>query len=131
MLSPRQMKDIPTTAPPASVVERLFVYGTLGPGRPNEHILGNIGGCWEQAWVTGTLHEDGWGAELGFPGVILGVDGVRIEGLLFSSESIMNHWTDLDAFEGEGYRRVLTQVERQHGATVEAYIYTLKREYCG
>lgn len=26
------------------MTERLFVYGTLGPGRPNEHVLRDIGG---------------------------------------------------------------------------------------
>ncbi len=40
---------------------KLFVYGTPGPGRPNEHILGKIGGSWEKASVTGTLHPEGWG----------------------------------------------------------------------
>lgn len=112
----------------ASKIQRLFVYGTLGPGRPNEHVLGNIGGCWEQACVRGTLHDEGWGAELGFPGIILGDQGGRIEGFLFSSESIVDHWEHLDAFEGEAYQRVLTRVERECGAAVEAYIYTLKRK---
>ena len=32
-------------------MERLFVYGTLGPGRPNEHILLKIGGTWQPASV--------------------------------------------------------------------------------
>lgn len=35
----------------------LFVYGTLGPGRPNTHILENIGGQWAEGWVNGTLHN--------------------------------------------------------------------------
>ncbi|MGI4199102.1 gamma-glutamylcyclotransferase family protein, partial [Klebsiella pneumoniae] len=29
-------------------MESLFVYGTLGPGRPNAHILENIGGTWQE-----------------------------------------------------------------------------------
>ena len=32
-------------------MERLFVYGTLAPGRPNEHVLGEIEGSWEAATV--------------------------------------------------------------------------------
>lgn len=33
------------------MIERLFVYGSLGPGRPNEHVLAVIGGNW-QSWKT-------------------------------------------------------------------------------
>ncbi len=43
----------------------LFVYGTLVPGRPNEHVLTDIGGSWEEATVIGTLHEEGWGSARG------------------------------------------------------------------
>jgi len=46
------------------MIEKLFVYGTLGPGRPNEHVLGAIGGSWESATVSGSLREEGWGAEM-------------------------------------------------------------------
>jgi gamma-glutamylcyclotransferase (GGCT)/AIG2-like uncharacterized protein YtfP len=42
------------------MIERLFVYGTLAPGRPNEHVLSEIGGTWEAAIVTGTLRQEGW-----------------------------------------------------------------------
>ena len=31
---------------PPSMVERLFVYGSLQPGGPNEHVLAAIGGEW-------------------------------------------------------------------------------------
>jgi len=106
--------------------ERLFVYGTLGPGRPNEHILGDIGGSWEDASVLGTLHDEGWGAEMGYPAIKLDKDGERVQGFLFSSDTIANHWDTLDAFEGDAYERVLTSVERPDNSIVEAYIYILK-----
>jgi len=32
-------------------MESLFVYGTLGPGRPNSHILEIIGGSWLKGQV--------------------------------------------------------------------------------
>ena len=44
------------------MIERLFVYGTLGPGRPNEHVLTAIGGSWLNASVSGFLRNEGWGA---------------------------------------------------------------------
>jgi gamma-glutamylcyclotransferase (GGCT)/AIG2-like uncharacterized protein YtfP len=108
------------------MVKKLFVYGTLGPGRPNEHVLEKMGGSWDRATVTGTLHEEGWGAEMGFPAITLDSSGGKVEGFLFSSENITEHWAELDAFEGEAYVRTLTTVELHDNTVVEAYIYTLR-----
>ena len=82
------------------MINKLFVYGTLGPGRPNEHVLSNIGGSWEKASVTGILHQEGWGAAMGYPGITLDETGDRVEGFLFTSDTISDHWTELDQFEG-------------------------------
>ena len=109
------------------MVKKLFVYGTLAPGRPNERILRNIDGSWEEASVTGTLHHEGWGAAMGYPGITLDKDGDKVQGFLFSSETIDEHWSELDAFEGEAYERVLTKVEVKNKIMVDAFIYTLKR----
>lgn len=109
------------------MIERLFVYGTLAPGRPNEHILGEIGGAWEPASVTGTLRWEGWGADMGFPGIDLDTQGAEVEGFLFSSEKLADHWAALDAFEGAAYERVLTTVTRKEGSPVDAWIYVLRR----
>lgn len=108
------------------MVERLFVYGTLAPGRLNEHVLGAIGGSWEPAAVTGTLRQKGWGAALGYPGIELDEQGTEVEGFLFSSENLSSQWAALDAFEGEAYERVLATVKLKDGSPVDAYIYTLK-----
>jgi len=108
------------------VIERLFVYGTLGPGRPNEHVLGAIGGSCETATVTGTLRQEGWGAAMGYPGIDLDEHGGEVEGFLFTSENLSNHWAALDEFEGEAYERVLVKVKLKDGSTVDAYIYTLR-----
>ena len=107
---------------------RLFVYGTLAPGRPNEHILANVPGEWEPATIIGTLVPNGWGAAVGYPGIILDEHGDEVEGLLFSSDYLAEHWARLDEFEGEGYARVLTTVKRKDGTPVEAYVYRLREE---
>ncbi len=107
------------------MIERLFVYGTLGPGRPNEHVLGAIGGSWETATVTGILRQEGWGAAMGYPGIDLDEHGGEVKGFLFTSENLSGHWAVLDEFEGEVYERVLTKVTLKGGSTVDAYIYTL------
>ncbi len=105
----------------------LFVYGTLGPGRPNEQVLTDIGGSWEEATVIGTLHKEGWGSAMGYPGITLDEDGSRVGGYLFISDNISEHWSELDEFEGEGYERVLTKAELKNGVVVDAHIYALRR----
>lgn len=107
-------------------INKLFVYGTLGPGRPNEHILRAVGGSWKQASVTGKLYQEGWGAAMGYPAIIPATNGEEVEGYLFSSDTIAAHWYELDAFEGEAYERVVVKVKLKDGAIVEAYIYALK-----
>jgi gamma-glutamylcyclotransferase (GGCT)/AIG2-like uncharacterized protein YtfP len=107
------------------MTHRLFIYGTLAPGQPNEHVLAAVPGEWEPATVTGTLLQEGWGAAVGYPGIILDEHGDEVEGFLFSSESLAEHWARLDEFEGEGYERVLTTVKLNDGTAVDAYIYSL------
>jgi gamma-glutamylcyclotransferase (GGCT)/AIG2-like uncharacterized protein YtfP len=86
-------------------IESVFVYGTLVPGEPNEHVLGALGGSWQSATVTGRLEQRGWGAEMGYPGLVLDGDGEAIKGFVFSSEHLAEHREALDAFEGEQYRK--------------------------
>lgn len=107
------------------MTERLFVYGTLAPGRVNAHVMADIPGRWEPASVTGTLLQEGWGAAVGFPGIVLDEHGPEVPGLLFSSDRLDAHWARLDEFEGEGYRRVLTTATLPDGSRVQAYIYSL------
>lgn len=106
--------------------QRLFVYGTLAPGRPNEHVLADLDGSWEPATITGRLEERGWGAALGFPGLVLDTSGNDVvEGLLISSPALPKRWAELDEFEGPGYERVEATVRTATGK-VRAFVYTLK-----
>lgn len=107
-------------------MESLFVYGTLGPGRPNAHILENIGGTWQEGHVEGSLQEKGWGADMGYPGIVLDDSGNRVHGFLFISENLANHWHMLDEFEGKEYERVPVDVTTVDGETVHSCIYMLK-----
>jgi gamma-glutamylcyclotransferase (GGCT)/AIG2-like uncharacterized protein YtfP len=109
----------------AREADRLFVYGTLAPGRPNAHVLEDIPGTWEPATVTGTLVAEGWGAAAGFPGLVVDPHGADVAGLLFSSDALAEHWPRLDAFEGDGYVRVVTTATRADGTAVTACVYAL------
>jgi gamma-glutamylcyclotransferase (GGCT)/AIG2-like uncharacterized protein YtfP len=103
---------------------RLATYGTLAPGRANHHQLVHLKGQWQQGTVRGRLVEAGWGAALGFPGLILDPLGSAVAVHLFESEDLPGHWARLDAFEGAGYRRTATQVYTADGG-LDAWIYVI------
>lgn len=107
--------------------QRLFVYGTLAPGRPNAHVLADVPGTWTPATVRGTLLPDGWGAAIGYPGIVPSDAGDEVEGLVFSSEALATHWARLDDFEGEGYVRVPITARLGDGTRLEAQVYALAR----
>jgi len=106
--------------------DRLFVYGALAPGRPNEHVLAEVPRRWEPATVKGTLLQEGWGVAVGYPGIVLDELGGEVHGFIFSSEELAEHWARLDDFEGDGYERVVTSAELGDETVVKAHIYALK-----
>jgi len=111
-------------------IQRLFVYGSLAPGKPNEHILTPIVGQWEEGEATlrGFLKQEGWGADMGFPGIIPDENGEKVKGMVFSSEHLEQHWDRLDEFEGGAYQRKLVQVTfESSGSKMNAFVYSLKR----
>lgn len=113
-----------------TMVQRLFVYGTLAPNRPNEHILKPVKGEWQPAYISGTLVEAGWGAEMGYPAVIPSVDGSdgeKVEGFVFSSDELDKHWAMLDEFEGDGYERVEVVAFVEDGKKLIAQVYAIKQ----
>ncbi|MEL7447478.1 MAG: gamma-glutamylcyclotransferase [Pseudomonadota bacterium] len=102
----------------------LATYGTLAPGRANHHQLSELQGCWSKGTVNGTLHTKGWGAEMGFPGIVIDPDGPEVDVDLFFSADLPDHWDRLDAFEGSEYRRIEVTVKTETGPR-QAYIYVL------
>jgi len=106
-------------------MKRLFVYGTLCPGRENAHILENIGGEWLAGSVNGTFYQRGWGAAADFPGIVLDEHGPDVPGYLFLSDQLDAHWPMLDAFE-DGYDRVEVRVSAEDNRQYSAWIYQLQ-----
>lgn len=104
-------------------MDSLFVYGTLRQGYPNEHVLAEIGGNFQNASVRGYYVNTGWGAEMGCPALTLDVAGKRIAGQIFTSANLQNYLSKLDEFEGDEYRRVVSRVTLECGKEVEAYVY--------
>ena len=106
-------------------MERLFVYGTLQPGGPNEHVLTAIGGKCEPATIKGTLIAAGWASEMGYPGLVLDENGEDIPGYVFASSNLSDNWPDLDEFEGKEYQRIIAPVTLLSGEQVQSYVYVL------
>jgi gamma-glutamylcyclotransferase (GGCT)/AIG2-like uncharacterized protein YtfP len=105
---------------------RLATYGTLAPGRANHGQLSDLHGRWLAGHVRGVLVDAGWGATLGYPGLILDADGPMVEVQVFESEELVREWSRLDAFEGPGYRRVPIEVSTADGPA-SASIYVLRQ----
>lgn len=116
-------------------MEYLFVYGTLQPGGPNAHVLTALEGTWQPGVVRGRLVAEGWGAAQGYPGLVLDSPSndtdtdeqeEEVGGYVLASHQLGDLWAMLDAFEGQGYRRVRTTVALSGGGEVSAYVYVLQ-----
>jgi gamma-glutamylcyclotransferase (GGCT)/AIG2-like uncharacterized protein YtfP len=99
---------------------RLAVYGTLAPGKPNHHQLAGLKGTWQRGIVRGRLFPAGWGATLGYPALILDDDAEAIGVDLFESSDLNLAWDRLDEFEGSGYTRTIASVVVDDGRQVSA-----------
>ena len=109
-------------------MERLFVYGTLAPGKANHHLLEELPGSWQAATLKGRLLDEGWGSKLGSPGILPSNDGEAVEGFVLTSKRLPEVWPMLDEFEGSGYKRVPVTVEVENGGKLEAYVYALNQD---
>lgn len=103
---------------------QLAVYGSLAPGRVNHNQLASLNGRWVKGTVRGRLADRGWGAALGFHGLVLDPEADEIAVDLFISPDLPRHWARLDIFEGPGYRREKSLISTAEGK-VEAFIYVL------
>ena len=107
---------------------RLFVYGTLAPGAANHGLLEKLAGTWQEGAVRGVLYPSGFGATAGYPVIDLAQTGGPVKGFLFTSAELAEHWPELDAYEGEGYRRVKATVTLADGSETEAFLYALDHD---
>lgn len=107
----------------AMLTDRLVVYGTLAPGRPNHHVISDIDGRWFTGWVEGDRYDHGWGACAGYPAMIWRPGAERIDVHVLESSELPIHWPRLDEFEGDGYRRVFVPVFRADASPIVGQIY--------
>lgn len=107
------------------MLQRLFTYGSLMPGKAYAHLLEPAGGDWQAASVQGFIEANGWGHSIGYPALILSDTGPLVPGMLLSSRSLLPLWPQLDEYEGIAYRRIETTVRLKDGNSVTAFVYEL------
>jgi gamma-glutamylcyclotransferase (GGCT)/AIG2-like uncharacterized protein YtfP len=105
----------------------IIIYGTLAPNRPNHSKIEHINGKWIKGVVKGKLVKEGWGAELGYYGFKHSSinEQESIEAFILFSDELVNNWTYLDEFEGDGYRRILAKFELENGEVGVGNIYAI------
>lgn len=106
-------------------MDHLFVYGTLRPKHENAHLLEKIGGTWTVATLDGSVHVLDWGPDKGLFAVVLDGTVAGVEGYIFSSAYLGDHWAMLDEFEGFQYQRVQTIAKMQTGESRQVWIYVM------
>jgi gamma-glutamylcyclotransferase (GGCT)/AIG2-like uncharacterized protein YtfP len=103
------------------VVDRLFVYATLRQGQTARSLIANqITKC-VTASTTGAIYV----FPMGYGGFIEAYEPMRVVGELVWLAELPATFGLLDAYEGEDFVRVLTQVTLETGEQVWSWIYAL------
>jgi hypothetical protein len=87
-------------------------------------MLAHLRGGWHPATAHGILHDQGWGAGIGFPAFTWDPSGPAVVMQVFESRDLPAYWATLDAFEGGDYRRILIPLVCGGGVEV-ASVYAL------
>ncbi len=116
MGSERRIRD----TRPATLVDGLFVYGSLRTGHSARALIDPYVREWTPATVRGSMYAFSGG----YPGVVLGRDRGIVMGELLTLRDLSTSLPLLDEYEGSGYERVQVQCEHVSGSAW-AWIYVL------
>lgn len=93
------------------------------PGGENHWVVSKIRGEWTSGTVRGWVFEIGWGPAEGWLGFIPDPEGQDVRVHVLLADALSKHWSQIDDFEGDGYRRVEIDVTIEDGSTRRAQIY--------
>ena len=113
------------------MIERLFVYGSLAPGECNHDVMAGIQGEWQPGEIRGQLINPNWREAGWYPSFVIDDNAAWVKGQVFSSSCLSDHWSRLDAFEGERYLRSQTLANIYGDKLVQVFVYTLNPESPG
>jgi gamma-glutamylcyclotransferase (GGCT)/AIG2-like uncharacterized protein YtfP len=100
--------------------ESLIVYGTLAPGGRYHYLLADLPGTWVKCVIRGQM-----GDSKGFKAFRYEESGPEHPAWLVTPKALPQKFPELDAFEGESYRRrvISARVGRRR---VWAHIYEVR-----
>jgi gamma-glutamylcyclotransferase (GGCT)/AIG2-like uncharacterized protein YtfP len=105
------------------VSRRLAVYGTLAPGGERHDLLAAIAGRWFEGHVRGHRFVGRHSSARGYAALRLDPDGDRVPVAVLDAAELPRRFGSLDAYEGEGYRRVVAPVWDDDGLLLIANVY--------
>lgn len=111
------------------MLQRLFVDGAVAPGGSNYKVLESIPGYWERASIGGSLQDVTTGAVC--CGVDLSDTRSKVDGYLFHSDKLSEHWLRLDTEAWPQCARVEARVLRSDGVAVAAFVYVAPDNLAG
>ena len=103
----------------------LFLFMEIFIGKQHEDILRSLKEH-GKAHVRGNLYNIGSGPDYGYPGLKLNKIGSKIYGMLLKSKKLKEKLSEIEEFEGESYKRIISKVNFEDGSNTEAYLYELK-----
>jgi gamma-glutamylcyclotransferase (GGCT)/AIG2-like uncharacterized protein YtfP len=104
---------------PSTVVDRLFVYGTLRAGQTSRSLVEAYVKSAEPATARGSIYA----FPSGHPGLVVDDAGV-VQGELITLADLASALPLLDAYEGDDFARVLAEITTASGTTW-AWLYAL------
>jgi gamma-glutamylcyclotransferase (GGCT)/AIG2-like uncharacterized protein YtfP len=98
---------------PTTLVDRLFVYGSLRLG----HSARNLVDPFIREWTPATVRGSMYAFTSGYPGVVLDANHGIVMGELLTLRDFAVCLPVLDDYEGTGYTRVMVECEHVGGPT--------------
>jgi gamma-glutamylcyclotransferase (GGCT)/AIG2-like uncharacterized protein YtfP len=113
--------EVERTTGSHEVLDRLFVYGTMRTGQTARSLVANSVTRTERATTSGKIYA----FPMGYPGFSEGDGSGTVVGEVLWLTELAATFGLLDAYEGEDFARVITQVQLASGEDVWTWIYTL------
>lgn len=111
--------EVERTTGSQSVLDRLFVYGTLRQGQTARSLVANVVTRCVRAHTSGRIYA----FPMGYPGYVEG-EGKVVGEVLWLSELAATFGL-LDAYEGQDFVRALRLITTETGDELWAWIYVL------
>jgi gamma-glutamylcyclotransferase (GGCT)/AIG2-like uncharacterized protein YtfP len=112
--------EVERTTGSHEVLDRLFVYGTMRSGQTARSLVANAIAKCLPARTTGAIYA----FPMGYPGFTEAEPGTVVGEVLWLTDLAATFGL-LDAYEGEDFARVITQVTLDTGEEVWAWLYAL------